>query len=94
MEIKHEQIRGYHDWIKENMRDEDGNIYGIGNCFYRIHIDGVHVGEVFNGELKASSEDRKHKSNGDWWVAVKDGKIVGPMVKSRKKAIENLKGDK
>lgn len=88
MKINYNQVRGHHPWIKENMIDPDGKIYGCPNIYHQIMIDGVHVGDVFEGELKASAHDRKHKSNGSWWTAYKDGQIVGTFEKSRKKAIE------
>jgi hypothetical protein len=88
MKINHNQVRGFHEWVKANRTDTDGKIYGWSNTYYEITVDGEYVCEVFEGELKATIQDSKTKSNGMWWVAVVDGQTVGNGFKSRKKAIE------
>jgi hypothetical protein len=90
MEIKHNKIKGHHTWVLENMKDEDGIIYGCNSIHYQIKVNGEYVGDVFEGEFKANAHDRKNNSNISWWASYKDGKLIGSYVKSRKKAIENL----
>ena len=81
---------GFTEWESENMRSEDGGIYGIPGGYYEVKLDGETIGEVSAGEYKATEKQRRTRSNARWWMATKDGKQIGPFIKSRTAAVQLL----